>query len=137
MVRSSKISYICLCYCSAKWKGYIIQWNVEIQHQVAVSYVDDEVKNIMSRIYTRKAARNNSLICGMTCLGHCTKAFSTLTELAVHMYGKYGSDWYNHLKTKQSDGTTTPNRKKANHSVAPDLESLWTTHGQLCWGLRL
>ena len=61
----------------------------------------------------RKAARNNTLLCGMTCLGHCTKAFKNMRELAAHIYSTYGEDWDNQLKLKDEDDNVAPNRKKA------------------------
>ena len=67
------------------------------------------------RLHVRKAARNDQLFCAMTTLGHCTKAFTTIRELAKYVNSTYGPHWYKQLKLKSEDGTSTPapNRKKA------------------------
>ena len=48
-----------------------------------------------------------------TCLGHCTKAFKNMRELAAHIYSKCGVDWDNQVKLKDKDDNVAPNRKKA------------------------
>ena len=94
-------------YCSTKWKGYINKRKEQIQDDIDGTD-DEELKDIISRMYMMKAARNNTLLCGMTCFGHCTKAFRNMRELAAHIYSKYGEDWDDQVKLKDENDNALP-----------------------------
>ena len=45
-------------------------------------------------IRTREHSRNSSLLCVINVKnGGMTKGFTSLDELATHLYGKYGENW--------------------------------------------
>ena len=65
---------------------------------------DHTIKDITKSIYIRKAAKNPNLICTVTVnTGDVTKGFTTMDQLAKHIYGKYGKQWNNYIHKKNKD----------------------------------
>ena len=53
-----------------------------------------ELQEIKDRVKTRKAARNNLLICAtLKGSGGCTRAFQSIEELSMHILETFGSNW--------------------------------------------
>ena len=57
-----------------------------------VDGVDNDDNEMVSSIHMQEAARSNKLYCAMTTLGHCTKAFGTVRQLARLIRSTYGSN---------------------------------------------
>ena len=114
-------------YCSTKWIGYTRESTsaATIQQREDGEHTDDIIDEIEKRMYTRKAARNDKLLCCITNEGHCTKGYSSRRQLANHIYEKYGEMWDTNIKIVNNDGEMAPQRKKARPSIAPDMEGIY------------
>ena len=55
---------------------------------------EEEIKKIKLRMKTRKAARNNLLVCATKKHSRgCTKGFPTTDELAMYILAEFGPAW--------------------------------------------
>ena len=125
-------------YSLTKWIGLVRKKKsvAKIQKDIDEVEKDDEIGEIMKRMYVRRAARNKELMCCMNQEGHCTKAFSTRIELARYVYGRYGLAWQRNIRVINSDEELVPLRKTARGNVAPDLDGRYDVIGVLYVGLQ-
>lgn len=59
--------------------------------------------------------------------GGMTKGFTSLDELATHLYGKYGKNWQKYVRT------VSPSRRMTKHKgvkpdIAPDIHGIFPTY---------
>ena len=93
---------------------------------------DATVKNtyinaIKKTLYTREHSRNSSLLCEINVKnGKMTKGFTSLDELAIHLYGKYGENWQNYIRTVSPSGSLTKH-KGVKVDIASNIHGIFPT----------
>ena len=94
---------------------------------------NDTVKDILTRIFTRRSVRNSKFVCAVTTTGGYTKSFQLHIGLARYLFDEFGEHWYRHVKAVNNEGEPQPFRKKGRPSVAPDLEGSYQVIGRLSY----
>ena len=92
---------------------------------------NDTVKDILTRIFTRRSACNSKLVCAVTATGGYTKSFQSHIGLARYLFDEFGEHWYRYVKAVNNEGEPQPFRKKGRSSEAPDLEGSYQIIGRL------
>ena len=83
---------------------------------------DRTIKDIRKSIYIRKAAKNPNLICAVTVnTGGVMKGFTTMDQLAKHIYGKYNKQWNNYVHKKNKDTGDIATHGGIKPLQAPDI----------------
>ena len=91
-------------------------------------------------ICTREHSRNSSLLCGINVKnGGMTKGFTSLDELVMHLYGKYGENWLKVCITEPGSYTVYDSPRDGScmyHSVSVVLQPIMRERTPSAEGLK-
>ena len=122
---------------SEKWARVLTSSNPIVRENIGLSDRPGREKILMDireNVYTRRAAKNRKLVSAVyTESGGTTRAFSTLNEFAIYLFGMYGSRRDRHVRRVNPRIGSIVTKFEVTRTMAPDLQGIFPVLGRLVY----